>query len=227
LKQVNEDSDCTSSEEGTGRNLPDQQHDPQKEIGTASILKTKFEHMGLELTDKEIRRHREEQDTGTGEMRTNKGSTTQDSPIGDKRQEPQEGPPGGSGQTETEQKENGKRKETGAGKKRGAKTTKTEERARPAQKKLRRSARNKQVHRTEPGREKQTKKKERSTTWMKLDTKGEKTKDEKKGRKSARPAKNTSQKGNCRDRETSRCSRSPKDTTSEPSQTIRKASGRA
>jgi hypothetical protein len=81
--------------------------------------------MGWKLTDEKIQHHKEEEDTRTQRSETKhgsqqrnpitktggeKGSTTQDSPTGDKRQEPQEGPPGGSGRIETEQKKTEKEK---------------------------------------------------------------------------------------------------------------------
>jgi hypothetical protein len=50
VEPINEDDDYTSSEITKGRHFGGQ-HDPQKEIGTASILKTKFKLMGWKLTD--------------------------------------------------------------------------------------------------------------------------------------------------------------------------------
>jgi hypothetical protein len=61
---INKDDDYTSS--GTkGKDLNDRQQDPQIEIGTTSIQKTKFKLMGWKLTDKEIQHHDNKEETGT------------------------------------------------------------------------------------------------------------------------------------------------------------------
>jgi hypothetical protein len=121
IEAVKEDSDYTSAKVGKGRMVHDKQQDPQKEIGTASILKTKFKLMGWKLTDEKIQHHTEEGNTNTRTQRSNtkhkslqkgpgtnpggeKDNTIQDSQTGNKRQGPQDELPGGSRLIETKNK---------------------------------------------------------------------------------------------------------------------------
>jgi hypothetical protein len=78
VEPINEEDGYTSSETTKGRNLTGGQQDPQTEIGTTSILKTKFKLMGWKLTEEQIQHHNREGETRSRKEEHRQGNQQED-----------------------------------------------------------------------------------------------------------------------------------------------------